>query len=255
MTWKVVSASVVGTAHQIKGESCQDFCLVARYQTADNIEYLIALVADGAGSAKFGKHGAEFVCREGQRLIEAMLVNNATPDAVNRECIIKLISELRLCLSEYAASHQNPIRDYACTLLIAIVGPQFGVFAQIGDGGIVASRDGVLELVLWPEIGEYINETNFLTDEKSLNHIQYAYWNTHPLELALFSDGLQRLALVYETRTVHAPFFTPMLAVMRNTELAGIDSLNEQLANFLGSQRINDRTDDDKTLILALYSP
>jgi len=42
-----------------------------------------------------------------------------------------------------------------------------------------------------------------------------------------------------------------MLAVMQQTELSEHNILNEKLALFLDSQRINERTDDDKTLILA----
>jgi hypothetical protein len=214
----------------------------------------VALVADGAGSARFGKEGAELACCEGKRLIDDAL-SKLAGECPSREEVVRWINELRLQIGARAAAAQVNVREYACTLLMAIMGPQGGIFSQIGDGGIVASRNGFLEPVLWPEMGEYANETHFLTDENALGHLQYALWDTFSEELALFSDGLQRLALVYENRTVHTPFFTPMLAVMhQQTTAASCAMLSEQLAAFLASSRVNERTDDGKTLVLATYN-
>jgi hypothetical protein len=67
----------------------------------------------------------------------------------------------------------------------------------------------------------------------------------------MFSDGLQRLALVYESQTAYTPFFEPMFSVLRKADLAACDTLSDQLARFLSSPKVNERTDDDKTLVLA----
>jgi len=66
-----------------------------------------------------------------------------------------------------------------------------------------------------------------------------------------YSDGVQRLALSFEQRIPHNPFFEPMLNVLRNQKSAECEALDQQLAHFLNSPQINERTDDDKTLILA----
>jgi hypothetical protein len=42
---------------------------------------------------------------------------------------------------------------------------------------------------------------------------------------------------------------------MRNLPEGRCDELSSQIANFLGSDRVNGRTDDDKTLILASRVP
>ena len=66
--------------------------------------------------------------------------------------------------------------------------------------------------------------------------------------MALFTDGLQTLALDY-TRAAHSPFFAPMFAALSSeTEPGG---LLGPLSAFLESPAVNERTDDDKTLILA----
>jgi hypothetical protein len=66
---------------------------------------------------------------------------------------------------------------------------------------------------------------------------------------------LQRLALVYESKSAHNPFFLPMFSVLRKTAPDNLDSLSDQLAKFLNSPEVNERTDDDKSLILATRRP
>lgn len=70
-------------------------------------------------------------------------------------------------------------------------------------------------------------------------------------EVALLSDGLQRLALHYQTRTAHAAFFKPMLATLRDASEDALESLSARLEDYLSSPAVNERTDDDKTLVLA----
>jgi hypothetical protein len=65
----------------------------------------------------------------------------------------------------------------------------------------------------------------------------------------MFTDGLQRLLLHYETQTPHIPFFEPVFAQLENAECCA--RLNEELRSFLDSRAVNQRTDDDKTLVLA----
>ena len=70
-------------------------------------------------------------------------------------------------------------------------------------------------------------------------------------EVAIFTDGLQGLALHYESRRAHTPFFQPMFAWMRPAGSGYCEGLSSSLTSFLNSKKVNDRTDDDKTLILA----
>jgi hypothetical protein len=54
-------------------------------------------------------------------------------------------------------------------------------------------------------------------------------------------------------RVGHRPFFEPLFARLRGT-VSG-DELNEPLRQFLASPRVAQRSDDDKTLILATRVP
>lgn len=109
--------------------------------------------------------------------------------------------------------------------------------------------------VFWPESGKYANMTYFLTDEDAFAHLRIKLFQDAHDEIAMFSDGMQRLALVYESKAAFKPFFEPMFVRLRKSDIAECDMLSGQLALFLNSPKVNERTDDDKTLILATRKP
>jgi hypothetical protein len=148
-------------------------------------------------------------------------------------------------------------RDYAATLLVALVDGSGAVFLQVGDGAIVyRAGEGGFTPALWPQNGEYANTTWFVTDEEAADLVQLARVPGVD-EVALLTDGLQSLALRFASREAHGPFFEPMFRHLRAPAPPGHEagpspaSLHEQLAAFLGSDAVNARTDDDKTLVLA----
>jgi len=247
MTWRTVHAAVAGTSHVENGASCQDDHLVATYSGPE--EVLVALIADGAGSAARAEQGASIACETVNEVLKYW-VNERTACDLTSEIVIRFLEDARLRIRETAESENLTARDFACTLLLAIVGTKTGVFAQIGDGGIVIGNADGYSPVFWPDAGEYANMTYFVTDDDALEHLQFAILPA-PDEVAMFSDGLQRLALDYRQRQAYSPFFSPMFERVRKSDIVACESLCEQLGSFLNSQKVNERTDDDKTLILA----
>ena len=145
-------------------------------------------------------------------------------------------------------------RDYACTILVAIVGADCAAFMQVGDGAIVVSRrtePDQYAWVFWPQEGEYANMTQFATEPGADELLEYELVEGSVDELALFTDGLQRLALHYQSLTAHAPFFRPVFAAVRLAPEGHAEGLSAALADYLRSRPVEQRTDDDKTLILA----
>ena len=71
-------------------------------------------------------------------------------------------------------------------------------------------------------------------------------------ELAVLTDGLQMLALDFGQARVHDRFFAPLFKTVKN--VPGGETLRVSLLEFMDSKRVNDRTDDDKTLLLATRS-
>ena len=141
------------------------------------------------------------------------------------------------------------LRDFATTLLLTVVRADWVAAVQIGDGALVArDRAGALTVITHPNHGEYLNETLFLTGDDPLAGAQFAIRQVPDVcSVALLTDGLQALALTLVDNTPHTPFFAPLFA---HAAQAGGDAT--QLAAFLDSARVAERTDDDKTLLLAV---
>ncbi len=144
------------------------------------------------------------------------------------------------------------VRDYACTVLAAVVGPDWSVFLQIGDGVMVVRSAGDPDYgwVFWPEDGEYANTTFFVTDERAREHLQFEGSDLDYEEVALLTDGLQRLVLNLGDRTVHQPFFSSMFRALGGPTLVPPGVYADRLGAYLNSDTVNARTDDDKTLVL-----
>jgi serine/threonine protein phosphatase PrpC len=249
-SWKIIAASVTGTAHTAKNDACQDFFDWQTIEFQD--EVLIAVVSDGAGSAKMGGAGAKINCTAMMREIRGLVEKDNGIKGVTREHALGWLKLLQTQFQVLAEFERLEINDFACTLLAAIVHNETAIFLQIGDGGIVYSAldaPGEYHLVIEPQQGEYANSTNFVTDRDATETLKFEMLEKPIGELAIFTDGLQRIALDYQTNTAHAPFFRPMFAPLRAAKVSS--NLNEKLEDFLDSPKINERTDDDKTLILA----
>ena len=142
-------------------------------------------------------------------------------------------------------------RDYACTLTCVIVGAGELVVGQIGDGAVVAvGEEGSLFSASRLQRGEYANETHFITQVDALDQAVIEVLPQAVQGLAVMSDGLIRLALKMPSQEPHTPFFQPLFQFAR----AAIPEAEavRQLEAFLQSERVNARTDDDKTLVLAI---
>ncbi|HRX62085.1 MAG TPA: PP2C family serine/threonine-protein phosphatase [Candidatus Competibacter sp.] len=255
--WRFVYASVAGVAHLANDVECQDACTVRWVSMLEAGPVLILTVADGAGSASQPRAGAELACQtllsECMTRLLAVSSTDWTPALAE-----VLLENVRAALEERAADAGLPMREFACTLLGAVVTADRALCLQIGDGAIVIGAQDRYWPVFWPQTGVYANETHFVTDPDAATHLECVVLNEPIAEIALLTDGLQSLALHYHHRQAHAPFFRPMFQYLRACLEPGCSmSLNAALEQFLTSPAVNQRTHDDKTLILAtrLRSP
>ena len=248
--WKIIAASVAGTSHVGRGEGCQDafVCEVARQIDG---EVLLIAVADGAGSAINGAAGARLAVEFWQNGLKVWLENNRVEN-LERAFATDFVRLWHYELTKRASSDGLNLSDYACTLLTAAVGATSAAFVQIGDGAIVfADETENYRLFTAPQQGEYANSTNFVTDENAHNNLQFESHNARIDQIAVFTDGLQRVALQMQpAATAHQPFFRSMFAPFVRADFDQA-KLENNLRQFLDSPKINERTDDDKTLILA----
>jgi serine/threonine protein phosphatase PrpC len=246
--WQVLAASVCGTSHLKNKQLCQDAHHWQRL--SDNI--LVLSVADGAGSASWGKVGAMIA-------VETAIDNLATKtitrrsladDAVVRNLLIEAMISAKIAVEEEAVACEKQPPELASTLIIAIASPELIAVVQIGDGVAVAKDvEGNLAAITVPEHGEFINETTFLTSPNAIESAQMRFWRQEIVNVGILTDGLQMLAMNMAIGAPHKPFFLPLFDFVANIEDKTV--AKEQLVKFLRSERITQRTDDDLTLIIA----
>ncbi len=250
--WRTAHASAIGTAHVNQNTECQDRFACQTVETKSGA-VLIAVVADGAGSTTDGQIGAEIACKffiEG--VSDFLDSQDASVNSLNLEFGRFWIGYFQKKIEEIAAKDEKTLRDYASTLVAAVIGENAAAFFQIGDGGAVFSASGELQsyqFAIEPEESEYINVTDFLTDETAFERLRFVLIEEKIEDVILFSDGVASVAVDFQTNQPHEPFLMPMIAPLRSGNAS--NDLNEKLEKFLGSPKINEKTDDDKTIILA----
>ena len=251
--WRFASASVIGTSHQRAGTPCQD-CHACRLFRSPLGEPTIAIaVSDGAGSAGKGEIGAAIVCAALLEQVEIYLAQERTIASFTEDDAQTWLRAVRESIVEHADQNDHVMREYACTLLLAVIGVDTAAFLQIGDGAIVTANEfAEWSWVFWPHRGEFANTTYFVTDDNASDNLMLEVRSGRTDEVALFTDGIEPLVLQYVDRTVYVPFFERMFEPVRRSSEAGEDlELSTQLESYLSSSAINNRTDDDKTLLLA----
>jgi hypothetical protein len=246
--WRHIAQSLQGPSHLEGNIPCQDTHAVELVGEGPR-GTLVACVADGAGSAKHSDIGSSIACKTILEHATKFLESNKLADMQMEDALI-WCDEARKRIAAQAEDKGCTTREFASTLLTAILSPERSVFFQIGDGAIILGNDVLYGVVFWPQEGEYANSTNFLTGDQYHEQIEFITTTaTHYTKIALLSDGLERLALRFDTQIPHIPFFDPLFRALEKTN--DVSGLNEGLRSFLGSDSIHHRTDDDKTLILA----
>ena len=230
--WRAVAASVTGSGHRARGAGCEDASAV---EVLDDGTLLLA-VADGAGSARLAAEGS---ARAVAAAMEAMRAGVDLP---------AVMAGARLALEPVVAGER--LGDRATTLLVVRAGRGSIETAQVGDGAVVVRRGEDLEVLAADAKGEYLNETCFLTSDGWQDGLRFADVPADGVDgVAATTDGLQLLAFDLSAGVAHAPFFAPFFAyVSGDGDAAG-------LADFLASDRVGARTDDDVTLAVAALVP
>jgi hypothetical protein len=249
--WRAVGASVQGHLHVRAGVPCQDSCEVEELPGGT----LLAAVADGAGSAAVSEIGAALAARAAVEYTAALLAASVpVSDGAWHTLLRNVLLKGRQAIVEQAAQLELPPSDLATTLLLVAALPDRLCAVQVGDGAAVARlADGSLHALTRPPVGEYLNETSFLTSQDLLGKAQFTVQHCTASGVALLTDGLQRLALKMPQGEPHAPFFQPLLRGMDAARDA--DRAFAELRAFLQSPRLQQRADDDLTLLLAVQAP
>ncbi len=251
--WRYALASVPGTSHLRAGTGCQDHAQVLAIPP----QGLIAVAADGAGSALHAAAGARAACAAFAQFAGLALGWIGRPGHLTDGFAQDSLHVLRTEIAAIAAEHGAPASAYACTLLGALVTEDSALFVQLGDGAIVhRGADTAWRLALPPQRGEHANETVFVTGTDALSQIQAVRIEEPIREFCLLTDGVEFLSIAQRGAVPHAAFFEHVMTGLRAEPRSGeAETHGAWLDRFLRSDAVNRRTDDDKTLVLASRLP
>jgi hypothetical protein len=251
-SWRWAGALATGTSHVHSGVPCQDFAGCRQIGTGRGP--LVAVVSDGAGSAARSRTGSRLTCSVFVRAATEFFSSGRTLKDASDAVVNGWIENVRVEISALAALQRATSRDYAATLVAVLADAGGALVVHVGDGAAVVRKQGTAEWLVpsWPFHGEYASMTTFVTDlpkaRVSVQRLQFALDR-----IAVFSDGIERLVLDHGARTAFAPFFDRMFSPLAASGVAGQDrGLSRALREYLGSPAVCDRTDDDKSLILAV---
>jgi Protein phosphatase 2C len=240
--WRVLAASVAGTAHVATGRGCDDAFAV---DVSDD-GVLVAAVADGAGShsgtSAFGSYAA---CQAAVAAAKTALDQTALDQSEP-----KLEGVLRIAMGAAATTIERRAGELdmrparlSTTLTLAVVVGGRAALAQIGDGvTVIRQQDEVAWVLAEPKL-EYANLVTFLrADTVADVRVLIA----EPVDaIALSTDGLRYKICNLAEGTPFVPFFDRLW-----TDLADKDLDEGQFADFLAN--VDDQTGDDKTLLMAV---
>ncbi|NIJ28186.1 hypothetical protein FHT00_000114 [Sphingomonas insulae] len=209
------------------------------------------MACDGAGSASRGGEGASLVARRLSLAAEAHL--RTSTDLPSDELVGDWVDSVRDLIAAAAERRGLRPRDFATTLVMVVAMPGRTLTVHVGDGAAVGrlTDDGRWVSLSWPENGEFASTTFFVTDDVEVR-LRIERTDRDLDRIAVMTDGIERLALDLAGGAPHRPFFQGISEPVAKSAVAGRDgALSRKLAQYLSSDAINARTDDDKTLIVA----
>src|SRR5262249_25451269 len=151
--WTWAAASRRGSSHERAGTRLED--AFACFVSGPADDFLVSLISDGAGSATFGRYGANLVCRTIAVLARKHLrTENRLPDD---DELYNWTDEVRDLLASVAQRRGVPMREFAGTLVSLISNGEESLIFHVGDGSVVVrerSSDAWIA-ASWPEHGQY----------------------------------------------------------------------------------------------------
>lgn len=264
-SWQVYGASSIGKSHIDSNLPNQDSIYLQKTQNG-----MVAVVCDGAGSAKFSQAGAAFFSQSIGKMLLSLSVSCSVShrgiafDLVQvKQQIIEQLLQIRLDLQSQLPA-ESSLRDYHTTFTgLLIHSNHEALLVQIGDSPLITSQF----VVRHPHIdyftnlqvhgddskNEYVNETHFITQDNWQPFLRVEAIDLSQVDcLALMSDGCADL--VFEgasvTPKIYRPFFGNLLFNLTQSQSSQQGSAIIEQA--LGNPATYRLTGDDKSLLVLL---
>ncbi len=244
--WRSIGAKAKGIAHAANGSPCQDAFAYAPLGPG-----LTAIaVADGAGSAIFSKAGAEISVQRAVRYLQNVADLLIGDPSIWAPAIRAAFEAARGSIVDHARRQGNIPSEFATTLQVVVLGQTACCYGRVGDGGGVGRVGGSLVPLAPAPDNSYANETRFLTSAQSEPDVFFR--PDHVSDCAVFTDGIQHLAMQLAQWKPHDPFFNPLFDFVRMTADASV--AEGSLSELLEAERFDRRTDDDRALVISVWT-
>ena len=279
--WVIVGASVKGNGHIQSDMPCQDNNKFELYENG----WGIAVVSDGAGSAKHSDLGSKVVVERCithfKKLLEkeSWIKNNILP--TDAEWLQKSYYTLKTVRDEIEmVSNKNYIelKSLSATCLVVIFSPLGLLTVHVGDGRMgYQSVSGEWKAIMTPHKGSEANQTIFLISEfwTTPNYVMSGVLVPESVVIrervkafTLMSDGCENTAWqctaqnpetgkYYDRNKPFEGFFNPLEETMLSFQTDNIpfDERQTKWYNFIESGTNGFiKEQDDKSMILAVYN-
>ena len=156
-------AQTTGAAHLKRGVPCEDTMGLTIIKDKQGTTWLIAAVADGAGSAECAAEGSRIAT---ESFIEAAAETLIRNGAGNLDLVMRSSAVYARTILEFVAEYAGrSLDDYHTTLLACVTSGTHSAFLQIGDGAIMVREPGGgdWKAIFVPQNGEERHFTYFLT--------------------------------------------------------------------------------------------
>lgn len=260
-SWQVYGASSIGKSHIDSNLPNQDSIYLQKTQYG-----MVAVVCDGAGSAKFSQAGAAFFSQSIGKMLLSLGVSHEGIEldlGQVKQQIIEQLSQIRLDLQSQLPA-ESSLRDYHTTFTgLLIHSNHQAILVQIGDSPLITSQfvvrhphiDYFTNLQVYGDDSknEYVNETHFITQDNWQSFLRVEPIDLSQVDcLALMSDGCADL--VFEgasiTPKIYRPFFGNLLFNLTQSQSSQQGSAIIEQA--LGNPATYRLTGDDKSLVVLL---
>ncbi len=268
-SWQMYGASSIGKSHIDSNLPNQDSIYLQKTEKG-----MVAVVCDGAGSAKFSQAGAAFFSQSIGKMLLSLGVGLSVSHSVSisgiafdlvqvKQQIIEQLSQIRLDLQSQLTA-ESSLRDYHTTFTgLLIHSNHQALLVQIGDSPLITSQfvvrhphiDYFTNLQVYGDDSknEYVNETHFITQDNWQSFLRVEPIDLSQVDcLALMSDGCADL--VFEgasvTPKIYRPFFGNLLFNLTQSQsLQQGSAIIEQALCNPATYRL---TGDDKSLVVLL---
>jgi len=281
--WIIAHASEIGRSHKIANPPipCQDNHAIKKLAKG----WGVAILCDGAGSAKLSHEGSKFISDEALKLFEAIVQENewikksTLPSGKDWELLAnKALKKLRYDLEQLAKFRKVDVRDLACTIIVVIYSPMGILTTHIGDGRAgYRDNNNIWKPLITPHNGEEANQTIFITSRPWLQKgftmsgvkvPEYRVITDPPTAFTVISDGCEthsfelgyfdkdQQKFIKENKP-YPKFFEPLTEALKGMHQEGLsqNEINDKWSSFVGQGTEKFKNEpDDKTLILGVIT-